>query len=86
MFKTLDDFRPSGSTYGNRVTEYRYINVSLRGEYSDGAIVDPTTSIKELEENIYTPIADENFDNVLKGNMNEPVNDDGLTDAEEDLW
>ena len=84
--KTLDDFRPSGSTYGNRVTEYRYINVSLRGEYSDGAIVDPTTSIKELEENIYTPIADENFDNVLKGNMNEPVNDDGLTDAEEDLW
>lgn len=53
--KTVDDFRPNGSTYGNRVTEYKIYNYDARDEYADGMVV--KDKAKDFEELIYTPHA-----------------------------
>lgn len=69
--KTIDDFRPSGSIYGNRVVEYRLVDFDLKGDYADGAVVlDGTAS--DFEENIYNPPVEESLAD-LDDALNKPV-------------
>lgn len=69
--KTIDDFKPKGSIYGNRVTEYRWFDCDISGEtYNNGAVM-LDDSIEEFEEKIYSVAAD-NEDEVEDGFINEP--------------
>lgn len=52
--KTLDDFRPTGSVYGNRITEFRLVDPRLTGDFEDG-LVEMDESASEIEEMIYIP-------------------------------
>ena len=75
--KTLDDFRPRGGLYGNWITEYLILTPTLRGNYIDGmSYLDEKPA--EFEEKIYTPVKDENIDDVLPFEevMPKPVTDD----------
>ena len=52
--KTLDDFRPTGSVYGNRITEFRLVDPRLTGDFEDG-LIEMDESASEIEEMIYIP-------------------------------
>lgn len=66
--KTLDDFRPKGSIYGDRKVEYKLVNFDLRGDYTDGCVVIDDT-IDEFENEIYVPAKTESANDAF---MNEP--------------
>ena len=63
--RKLEDFRPTGSIFGDRITEYRLFDPKLTGDFADG-LVDTEMSAKEFEEDIYVPAADEKLDDVVK--------------------
>lgn len=52
--KELNDFRPHGSIYGERLQEYRFVDPVLDGDFSNGW-VDSGFTVSEFEEQIYTP-------------------------------
>ena len=66
--KTLDDFRPKGSIYGDKKIEYKLINFDLRGDYVDGCVTIDDT-IDEFEDEIYVTAKTESTDDAF---MNEP--------------
>lgn len=49
---TLDDFRPRGGVYGERIQEIRIIKPSLTDEYKDGGLI--AFSIEELVSHLIT--------------------------------
>ena len=63
--RTLNDFRPAGSIFGDRVTEYRLFDPKLVGDFADG-LVDSGMSASEFEEEIYVMATDEKLDDVIK--------------------
>lgn len=79
--KTLDDFRPSGSIFGERVTIYKLVDYDLRGDYENGCVA----TDDDIKENIYsvclnTDLSDfENAINPPKENKNE------FSDADDDF-
>lgn len=68
--KTLDDFKPKGSIFGERVVEYRLIDYDLRGDYADGAKALEESS-SDFEENIYSIPTNETVEDLEKA-MNKP--------------
>ena len=91
--KTLESFIPAGSkVYGDRIIEYRIVDFDLRGDFDDGCII-TDTSVKEFEEEIYTPVAPETESEILENNKksnssekkksNKEVNEE--TDDEDDI-
>lgn len=70
--KKLDDFKPKGSIYGNRVVEYKLVDYNLNGDYADGAVT-LDESASDFEDNIYV-VKTESLDDFEKA-MNKPVND-----------
>ena len=36
--KTLDDFKPKGKIFGDKINELRLISPTMKDEYSDGAV------------------------------------------------
>lgn len=64
--KTLEDFRPNGRTFGNRVVEYKIVNCDIRGNYADGMITLDETA-EEFEDQIYQTSSDD-----VEVGMNEP--------------
>lgn len=70
--KTLDDFKPKGQIYGDKINEYRLFDPQLKGDFADGLVkCDMTT--KEFEELIYVPVQDEKLDDVVKNAKEEEV-------------
>lgn len=63
--RKLEDFRPAGSIFGERINEYRLFDPKLTGDFADG-LVDTEMSVKEFEELIYVPPVDEKLDDVVK--------------------
>lgn len=63
--KTLDDFKPKGSIYGDKVDEFRLFDPKLDGDFADG-LVDADDSLDEFEEKIYQPPQDETLDEAKK--------------------
>lgn len=58
----LEDFRPRGSIYGQRVNELRLIKPILKGEFeSSKAAEDSGFTAREFEDEIYVPKADESI-------------------------
>ena len=56
--KTLDDFKPKGSIFGQRITKFFCIDVDARDDYADGYKVEQITS-GEFSTEIFTPAATE---------------------------
>ena len=63
----IEDFRPSGQIYGDRVVIFRFKSWDLRGNYADGSI----EAEDDVEDMIYTPIQNESVDDFEK-KMNKP--------------
>ena len=63
--KTLDDFRPAASTYGERVSEFVLADVDYRGKWADGRV--ECGDLEELESKeyrIYTAADADGFMNL----------------------
>ena len=69
--KTLDDFRPNGRTFGNRVVEYKIVNCDIRGNYADGLVTLEDTA-EEFEELIYNTGDDTEGDGDVELGINPP--------------
>lgn len=61
--KTLDDFKPKGNIYGEKIDEIRLANPKLEGDYADGMIECEDTP-DEFEEKIFVPAIDETEEEV----------------------
>ena len=51
--KTVDDFRPRGEVFGDRVKEYRIVGYNLRGDSADG-VYEADDTVDEFNSNIYS--------------------------------
>lgn len=94
--KTLDDFKPKGNIYGDRIDEFRLFDPKLDGDFADG-LLDADDKGSEFEERIYQPPQDETLDeaksNSKKGNKSDeddepPFDKDDKNDGvdEDDLF
>lgn len=59
--KTLDDFKPKGNIYGDRIDEFRLFDPKLDGDFADG-LLEADDKGDEFEEKIYQPPQDETLD------------------------
>lgn len=76
--KTVDDFRPKGNVYGDRIDEFRLFEPKLEGDYADGLLECEDTA-DEFEEKIYVPAQDETMEEAKrnsKSKKNEDEDDD----------
>lgn len=76
--KTVDDFRPKGNIYGDRIDEFRLFEPKLEGDYADGVLECDDTA-DEFEEKIYVPAQDETMEEAKrnsKSKKNEDEDDD----------
>lgn len=71
--RELEDFRPKGTAYGNRITLYKLINLDLVDDYTDG-IVTLDDSVEEFEENIYVVADDKPKEEKKKDEDDLPIN------------
>lgn len=62
--RKLEDFRPAGSIFGERVNEYRLFDPKLTGDFSDG-LVDAEITSSEFDEEVYVMATDENLEDVI---------------------
>lgn len=70
--KTVDDFRPKGNIYGDRVDEFRLFDPKLEGDYSDG-LLDAEDTNDEFEEKIYQPPQNETLEEAKKNSKKTPA-------------
>lgn len=82
--RTLDDFKPKGQIFGERVNEYRLFDPRLTGDFADG-LFDTEMKQSEFEELIYVPAVDEKLEDVLakaekkeENNVEDSIEDDDL--------
>ena len=68
--KTLDDFRPKGNIYGDRVVEFKLVDFNLRDDYANGAREVEDTAA-EFKNAIYT-IPTESLDD-FESALNKPT-------------
>lgn len=78
--RKLEDFRPAGSIFGERVNEYRLFEPKLTGDFSDG-LVDAEMTSAEFDEEVYVMATDENLDDVM--NKPEPEKKEETTTEED---
>lgn len=81
---TIEDFKPKGGIYGDRIHEIRLSNPILKNEFVDGAI-NLKDTISEFEEMIYSPEQEETLEDILAEPKKEAEPEDADTD-EEDLF
>lgn len=59
--KTLDDFKPKGNIYGDRIDEFRLLEPKLEGDFA-GGFLEADDKGEEFDEKIYQPPMDETMD------------------------
>lgn len=82
----LEDFKPAGSTFGERVTIYKLRDFNMRkdSEYEDG-YVDTEMTIGEFDEKVWIPADDDTFNEVEGAEDNLPFESKDESD-EDDLF
>ena len=60
---TLDDFRPRGQIFGDRISELRFNEPYAKETYANGP-VDTGYKVSEFENEIYVPTKDESIDDM----------------------
>ena len=83
--KTLEDFRPSGNVYGERIQIYKIVDFDIRGDYEDG-YVDTKLSESEFEDEIFVPLKSESIEDLENEESSEDTEVDDSEDEEEDLF
>lgn len=83
--KTLDDFKPKGNIFGDRIDEFRLFDPKLDGDFADG-LLDADDKGDEFEEKIYQPPQDETLEEAKKNSKktdddDEPPFDDEKNDS-----
>lgn len=73
--KSVDDFRPKGNIYGDRIDEFRLFEPKLEGDYADGVLECDDTA-DEFEEKIFVPAADETMEEAKKNSKSKKDEDD----------
>lgn len=63
--KTLDDFKPKGNIFGDRIDEFRLLEPKLEGDFADG-LLEAEDTPDEFEERIYEPPQDETIAEAKK--------------------
>lgn len=86
--KTLDDFKPKGNVFGDRIDEFRLLEPKLEGDFADGLLEAEDTN-DEFEERIYQPPQDETMaeakkNSKSKGSKNKSDDDDDPPFDEDD--
>lgn len=61
--KTLDDFKPAGNAYGERIQAYKIVDFDVRGDYENG-IVDTELKESEFEDEIFVPEEEETVEEL----------------------
>ena len=81
--KTVDDFRPAGSIYGERIIIYKLKDFMMQkdSKYEDGYI-DTEISVKEFEDNIWIAAEEETVEDI-ENDSNEESSDES---DEDDLF
>lgn len=80
--KTLEDFRPRGQIFGDRISELRFYEPDFNGDYKDGPI-DTGYKVSEFEDQIYVPTKDESVDEMEKSAAKPKAKADLPFDVEE---
>lgn len=62
--KTVDDFKPAGSTFGERKVEYKIVGFNSKGEFENGYV--EADSESDFEEHIYIAPKEESLDDIEK--------------------
>lgn len=72
--KTLEDFRPKGATYGEKVSEIRIVDPLFTGDFADG-FVDTEMKMAEFEDEIFVPVigADESLEDLTSKKTEESI-------------
>lgn len=78
--KTLDDFRPSGNIFGERVTIYKLVDYDLRGDFENGCVA----TDEDVDGNLYAVCQNESLDDFEKA-INPPTEKNEFEDADEDF-
>lgn len=83
--KTLDDFKPKGNIYGDRIDEFRLFDPKLDGDFADG-LLEADDKGDEFEERIYQPPQDETLDEAKNNSKKDKKsnNDDDDPPFDED--
>lgn len=85
--RSVEDFRPRGQAFGDRVVIYKITDFDLNGQYVDG-LLQTEIMMKEFEEDIYRPAVKEDAESILSG-MNPPEeekeNEKPVDDDEESI-
>ena len=86
--RTLDDFRPTGSIYGERIVEYRLFEPSLieysNEDFRDG-FIDAELSNSEFEENLYVPAKTEKLSEIIKDTENDSKEESEVEIEDEEI-
>lgn len=61
--KTLDDFKPKGNVYGDRVVVYKIIDFNLTGDYANGIVLIDSDEL-DVDDNIYVAPKNEKLEDV----------------------
>lgn len=79
--KTLEDFRPKGSIYGQRVVMYKLLSFDTRDAFADGRIALEDS----IEDEIYVIPTEEKAKDVFSG-MNPPEKEEEDDEEDDDLF
>jgi hypothetical protein len=83
-FSTLEDFRPRGTIFGERVNELRINKPLLMGEFADcETAAQSDYTAREFEEMIYIPSKEETVEDMMKSGASKSTHKD--EDDERDL-
>lgn len=82
--RTLDDFKPNGAIFGERVIEYRLFEPSLiqsgNDDFSEG-FIDCDVTNSEFEEDVYVPVKKEKLSDVMKESEKKDSDDEADDEA-----
>lgn len=81
--KTLDDFKPKGNIYGDRIDEFRLFDPKLDGDFADG-LLEADDKGDEFEERIYQPPQDETLDEAKNNSKKDKKSDEDEPPFDED--
>ena len=81
--KTLEDFRPRGTLFGDRIDEFRLLDPQLKGDFADG-LLESEDTMEEFEDKIYQPPQDETVEEAKANSKNKKKSDDADSPFEED--
>lgn len=83
--KTIDDFRPSGGVYGEKITMYKLTDFDLRGDYENGC-VDTEMSVSKLEEEEFKVAKTETLEDLEEEIKEAAVEENDDDDSDDDLF